>query len=50
VLFTYSLWESEADLNAYRHSELFEDTWKHTKALFADKPAAWSVDTVVVVE
>jgi quinol monooxygenase YgiN len=49
VLFTYSLWESEADLNAYRHSELFGDTWKRTKALFAEGPAAWSVDTVVVV-
>ncbi|MEL7221608.1 MAG: antibiotic biosynthesis monooxygenase family protein [Bacteroidota bacterium] len=50
VLFTYSLWESEEDLNAYRHSELFGDTWKRTKALFADGPKAWSVDTVVVVE
>ncbi len=42
IFFTYSLWESEEALNAYRHSELFENTWAKTKVLFADKPAAWS--------
>ena len=45
VLFTFSIWESEDALNAYRHSELFKATWANTKALFADKPAAWSIDT-----
>lgn len=49
VLFTFSHWDSEEGLNAYRHSELFGDTWKKTKALFADVPEAWSVDTVMVV-
>ena len=43
VLFTYSFWDSEADLNAYRHSDLFRATWAKTKVLFADKPQAWSV-------
>ncbi len=39
---TYSLWDSEEDLNNYRDSELFGQVWKATKALFADKPQAWS--------
>ena len=39
---TYSLWESEEHLNAYRRSELFGQVWPATKALFADKPQAWS--------
>ena len=43
IFFTYSLWNSEADLNHYRFSEFFKDTWVRTKALFADKPQAWSV-------
>ena len=43
IYFTYSFWESEGDLNAYRHSELFQKTWAKTKKLFAAKPEAWSV-------
>ena len=42
--FTYSFWESEDDLNNYRHSELFKETWAQTKVLFDDKPMAWTVD------
>ncbi len=44
IFFTYSYWESEAHLDAYRHSELFKEVWKTTKAWFDDKPEAWSVD------
>ncbi len=43
IFFTYSNWESEAHLDHYRFSEFFKDTWARTKALFADKPQAWSV-------
>lgn len=43
IFFTYSHWESEADLDHYRFSEFFKDTWGKTKALFAEKPQAWSV-------
>lgn len=50
VFFTYSIWESEQHLDHYRFSELFKDTWKHTKALFADKPQAWSVLQKIIVE
>ncbi|MFP2997587.1 antibiotic biosynthesis monooxygenase family protein [Spongiivirga sp. MCCC 1A20706] len=49
LFFTYSHWQSEAHLNAYRHSDYFEKVWKATKALFNDKPEAWSVDTLYVV-
>jgi len=45
ICFTYSLWDDEAALNAYRHSELFKSTWAKTKPLFAGKPEAWSTDT-----
>lgn len=43
IFFTYSIWDSEEHLNHYRFSEFFKDTWTRTKALFADKPQAWSV-------
>ena len=44
VFFTLSVWDSAAHLDAYRNSELFRKTWTKTKALFADKPQAWSVE------
>ena len=43
IFFTYSIWDSEEHLNHYRFSDFFKDTWSKTKALFADKPRAWSV-------
>ncbi len=42
IFFTYSHWQSEAHLNAYRDSALFADVWSKTKVLFAAKPEAWS--------
>ena len=42
IYFTYSIWDTEADLNAYRHTELFGQVWPKVKAWFADKPDAWS--------
>jgi hypothetical protein len=50
IFFTYSFWNSETDLNAYRDSELFKDTWAKTKVLFDEKPEAWSVDSVTSCE
>ncbi|PQV45481.1 quinol monooxygenase YgiN [Jejuia pallidilutea] len=44
IFFTYSYWDSEDDLENYRHSELFKGVWAKTKALFNAKPEAWSVD------
>ena len=43
ILFTYSHWNSENDLNNYRNSELFEKVWGKTKILFAAKAEAWTV-------
>jgi quinol monooxygenase YgiN len=44
VFFTFSIWQSAAHLDAYRNSELFRETWAQTKALFAGKPQAWSME------
>ena len=43
VFFTFSIWQSEADLENYRRSSTFGDIWKKTKSLFADKAEAWTV-------
>ena len=45
ICFTYSIWDDEEALNAYRHSELFQRTWAKTKVLFDDKPEAWSTES-----
>lgn len=42
IFFTYSHWASEKHLNHYRFSRFFKETWDITKAMFADKPEAWS--------
>jgi heme oxygenase (mycobilin-producing) len=44
VFFTFSIWESEDNLNEYRDSELFAKVWGKTKVLFNDKPQAWSLN------
>tara|TARA_Y100000385_G_scaffold290520_1_gene364038 strand:- start:4910 stop:5206 length:297 start_codon:yes stop_codon:yes gene_type:complete len=46
VIFTYSWWHSEDDLNNYRNSELFIDVWSKTKILFNKKPEAWSTKKI----
>jgi len=50
IFFTYSHWENEGYLDHYRFSEFFKDTWGRTKALFAAKPQAWSVNRKVIAE
>ena len=42
TFFTYSYWESEKDLDNYRYSELFADTWKLTKQMFSQRAEAIS--------
>ncbi|MEM9075543.1 MAG: antibiotic biosynthesis monooxygenase family protein [Bacteroidota bacterium] len=44
IFFTYSFWENESYLEAYRNSSLFKGIWQDTKVLFAEKPEAWSVN------
>ena len=48
VFMTYSHWSDEEALEAYRQSPLFAATWARTKALFADRPQAWSLDLTSV--
>lgn len=44
IFFTHSHWDNEKSLEKYRNSALFKATWAKTKALFAEKAEAWSVD------
>ena len=44
VFFTYSYWNTEDDLEAYRQSDFFKNVWGKTRELFVAKPEAWSVN------
>jgi heme-degrading monooxygenase HmoA len=44
VVFTYSHWNTEADLEAYRKSDLFSKIWPTIKVWFNDRPEAWTVE------
>ncbi|CCH55158.1 Antibiotic biosynthesis monooxygenase [Fibrisoma limi BUZ 3] len=44
VRITYSLWESPDALENYRQSDLFRTTWAATKALFAERAVAYSME------
>jgi len=46
TFFTYSYWNSETDLNNYRHSALFQEIWPKTKAMFDQKPTAHTVNKI----
>ena len=50
IFFTYSYWNSEVALNNYRHSELFKSVWAKTKPLFIERPEAWSVGKLRVLD
>lgn len=50
VFFTYSWWEEENNLIDYKNSELFGKVWPATKALFLDKPEAWTLEQVHVLD
>lgn len=46
IFFTYSQWNADVDLQNYRQSVLFLDTWKIVKAWFQERAEAWSVNTI----
>lgn len=46
VFFTYSHWQHEDNLNAYRKTELFGTIWKATKATFCSLPEAWTTKSI----
>ncbi len=50
ILFTHSHWLNENDLENYRQSALFANTWNRTKILFADKPETWSVAALAILD
>ena len=49
IFFTYSKWEDDTYLQAYRQSALFKEVWATTKPKFRSKAQAWSVDTLHTV-
>ena len=50
VFSTYSHWNNENSLNAYRDSDTFGKVWPATKKLFADKPTAHSYQLKMTIE
>lgn len=50
TFFTYSYWLTESHLNSYRHSAIFAEVWKSTKAGFSEKAEAWSLDKLVELD
>ncbi len=46
VLITHSQWVSEEALNSYRTSSFFAETWLKTKSMFAERPVAFSMESV----
>lgn len=49
IFSTYSIWDNDESLDNYRHSDLFSGVWKQTKALFKEKPIAFSSEKYIEV-
>jgi len=49
IFFTYSIWSDASDLERYRNSDFFKQTWQHTKQLFDAKPEAWSLNEIIKI-
>jgi len=50
VFMTYSYWDSEDDLNNYRYSDYFAETWKLTKAMFSKRAEALSTQKLYTLK
>jgi len=50
VYFTYSIWDTEDNLELYLRSGLFLETWQSVKPLFAAKAEAWSTVSVELLQ
>ena len=46
ILWTISSWMSDADLESYRKSDLFQKTWSAVKPLFSGKARAWTLNPI----
>ena len=49
VFFTYSYWDKQESLDAYRYSETFSQIWPYVKQMFGERAQAWSVDKLVTL-
>ena len=47
IIFTFSCWKTLEDLNAYRYSSFFKETWQFTKSCFRKKAEAWSFSEIL---
>ena len=47
IFFTYSVWDSENDLEVYRNSAFFLQFWKTVKPWFSDKAEVWSFNKLI---
>lgn len=46
LIFTYSIWNTESDLENYLKSERFNATWTKVKPMFVARADAWSLDRI----
>lgn len=46
IFFTYSIWDGSSDLENYRQSDLFKETWTFVKQLFEVRAEAWSTEII----
>ncbi|GIV32902.1 MAG: antibiotic biosynthesis monooxygenase [Chitinophagales bacterium] len=46
VFFTYSEWDHAEALENYRQSALFKSIWANARKHFADRPEAWTLQTI----
>ncbi len=47
IFYTYSIWNHASDLESYRNSALFQDTWRTVKRWFHDSPKAFSANQLI---
>lgn len=50
IFFTYSYWQDEESLENYKNTDVFKFIWPKTKALFSEKPEAWSTKQIHVLD
>ncbi|MFZ6051565.1 putative quinol monooxygenase [Halocola ammonii] len=50
VMMTYSFWRGEEHLKNYKNTDVFKEVWPKTKALFAARPEAWSMERLELLE
>ncbi|GEM_PF-14731 len=50
IIYTYSVWDSEEELDRYLHSGFFRNTWKTVRPLFDGMPEAWSLEKLQSVQ